>query len=139
MPSTGRKEQRRAAILYDADCGFCRWALGKLLAWDRHRCLRPVALQDPEAHTLLGAMDPERRMSSWHLVTPDGRVHSAGEAVAPMLRLLPGGRPLAALAAAFPRVIEQVFSFVASHRGRVGQLVRRGAAERADARIRERS
>jgi predicted DCC family thiol-disulfide oxidoreductase YuxK len=130
---------RPAAILYDADCGFCRWSLGKLLAWDRHRRLRPVALQDPEADTLLGAMDPERRTSSWHLVTPDGQVHSAGEAVAPMLRLLPGGRSLAALAAAFPRVIEQAYSFVATHRGRVGRLVRREAAERADARIRERS
>jgi predicted DCC family thiol-disulfide oxidoreductase YuxK len=58
-----------AAILYDADCGFCRWSLGKLLAWDRPRRLRPVALQDPEADALLGGMEEERRMASWHLVT----------------------------------------------------------------------
>jgi predicted DCC family thiol-disulfide oxidoreductase YuxK len=128
-----------AAVLYDADCRFCRWSLGKLLAWDRHRRLRPVALQDAEADALLGRMDPERRMSSWHLVTPDGRVHSAGEAVAPLMRLLPGGRPLAAFAAACPRLIEHAYAFVADHRGRFGRLVPRDAAQRADARIRERS
>ena len=35
-----------AALLYDADCGFCRWAAAKVLAWDRRGTLRPVALQD---------------------------------------------------------------------------------------------
>jgi hypothetical protein len=27
---------RRAVILFDNDCGFCRWSLSKLLARDRH-------------------------------------------------------------------------------------------------------
>src|SRR5262249_60221531 len=34
----------QAFLIYDPDCGFCRWCLGKVLAWDRHRTLRPVAL-----------------------------------------------------------------------------------------------
>ena len=29
---------RRAVILFDNDCGLCRWSLSKLLAWDRRRC-----------------------------------------------------------------------------------------------------
>ena len=33
-------------------------------------------------------------MASWHLVV-DGDVYSGGAAAAPLLRLLPGGRPLA--------------------------------------------
>ncbi|MDP9187873.1 MAG: DUF393 domain-containing protein, partial [Actinomycetota bacterium] len=64
----------RPAVLYDRDCGFCRWSLSKLLAWDRSGRLRPVALQDPEADRLLAGMPEEERMDSWHWVTGDGDV-----------------------------------------------------------------
>ncbi len=86
----------RSAILYDADCGFCRWALGWVLRWDRGRRLRPVALQDAEADVLLSEVEPELRMASWHLVDDDGTVRSGGDAAAPLLELLPGGGPAAA-------------------------------------------
>jgi predicted DCC family thiol-disulfide oxidoreductase YuxK len=111
----------RAAILFDSDCGFCRRSLERILAWDRRGHLRPVALQDPEADELLAGMDRERRMGSWHLVTADGRVYSAGAAFPPLLRLLPGGRPLAALTAAFPGVTERGYRWVARNRGRLAR------------------
>ena len=88
----------RAVILLDNDCGFCRWSLSKILAWDRHGHLRPVALQSPEADDLLEGMDPERKMASWHLVAPDGRTYSGGEAVSPLARLLQASAPIASLA-----------------------------------------
>lgn len=113
----------RAVVFYDQDCGFCRWATGKLLAWDRRGRFRAVALQDPEAGRLLPGMDRERRMASWHLLGPDGRVWSAGRAVAPLLRLLPAGAPLAALAAAFPRATDRLYDWTARHRGRLGALL----------------
>lgn len=106
-----------AAILYDRSCSFCRRSVERVLRWDRNRRLRPVALQDPEADELLGGMDEERKMASWHLVTADGAVHSAGAAFPPLLRLLPGGRPLAALAAAFPGATERGYRHVARTRG----------------------
>ncbi len=115
----------RAAILYDADCGFCKWSLGLFLKWDRHGRLRPVALQDPEADLLLGAMDEDTRMASWHLVMPGGAVHSAGRAVEPLMRLLPGGRPFAALARATPGLTDRAYALVARHRTPLGRLVRR--------------
>jgi predicted DCC family thiol-disulfide oxidoreductase YuxK len=118
------------AILYDADCGFCRWSLAWFLAWDRRRELRPVALQDPEADRLLGGMGKERKMSSWHLVCDDGRVWSAGAAFAPLLGLLPGGGPLAALVSRTPRATERLYRLVADNRSRLGWLGRIGA-ERA--------
>ncbi len=62
----------RVVILFDNDCGFCRWSLSKILAWDRHRRLRPVALQSPEADDLLEGMDPEPKLASWHIVTLGG-------------------------------------------------------------------
>jgi predicted DCC family thiol-disulfide oxidoreductase YuxK len=134
---------RRTTILYDADCGFCTWTTAKVLAWDRRRRLRPVALQNPEADALLGEMDHERKMASWHLVSPEGRVYSAGNAFPPLLQLLPGGRMPAAATSAFPGMTERVYSFVAARRGPLGRWLKRlgGAAvlERAERRIGERS
>ena len=104
-------------LLYDRDCGFCRSSLELVLAWDRRGRLRPVALGDPEADRLLADLDREQRMASWHLVAPDGARFSAGEAVAPLLRLLPGGAPAAAVAERFPALTEAAYRFVAAHRG----------------------
>jgi predicted DCC family thiol-disulfide oxidoreductase YuxK len=112
----------RAVLLFDSDCGFCRWATAKLLRWDRAGRLRPVALQSAEAETLLASIPAELRPASWHLVT-HGRVHSGGRAVAPLLRILPGGRPLAALAEVSPRATDAVYRWVVRHRGRLGRIV----------------
>jgi predicted DCC family thiol-disulfide oxidoreductase YuxK len=110
----------QAVILFDSRCGFCRRSVARFLTWDRHRRLRPVALQDPEADALLGGMDQEQKMASWHLVAADGSVYSAGAAFPPLLRLLPGGRPLAALAAAFPGLTERGYRWVARTHGPLG-------------------
>jgi predicted DCC family thiol-disulfide oxidoreductase YuxK len=110
-------------VLYDGDCGFCRWSMAKILAWDRRGRLRPVALQDPEAERLLAGMDPGRRMASWHLMTPDGAIRSAGAAAPPLLRALPGGRPLAAMAGAMPGLTERLYQFVSRHRGTLGRIL----------------
>jgi predicted DCC family thiol-disulfide oxidoreductase YuxK len=110
-----------------------------MLAWDRRRALRPVALQDPEAGRLLAGMGEEERMASWHLVDTDGVVRSGGAAFVPLGRLLPGGRPLSALAASFPRAAERAYRLVADHRTALGRLVTRGAAARARRRIEARS
>jgi predicted DCC family thiol-disulfide oxidoreductase YuxK len=116
---------RTFALLFDADCGFCRWATDRILAWDRGRRLRPVALQDAEAGELLRGVPYERRVASWHLVSPEGRVYSAGAAVGPLLRLLPGGTPLAAFADAFPRTTARAYAAIARNRGRLGRLLAR--------------
>jgi predicted DCC family thiol-disulfide oxidoreductase YuxK len=114
----------RAALLFNGRCGFCRRSVERILRWDRHGRLRPVALQDPEADELLGGMDEERKMASWHLVTADGTVYSAGAAFTPLLRLLPGGRPLAALTATFPGLTERAYRHVARTRGPVPRVRR---------------
>jgi predicted DCC family thiol-disulfide oxidoreductase YuxK len=113
----------QAILLYDSDCGFCRWAVDKLLSWDRRKGLHPVALQDEESRELLGGMREDERMASWHLVLPDGRVFSAGAAAAPLLRLLPGGPPLAAVLATFPCMTERTYRWVTRHRDGLGSLV----------------
>lgn len=113
----------RHTILYDAGCGFCRWSLHKLLAWDRRRLLRPLPLQDPEADRLLSGMAPARRMASWHLVSPDGAVRSAGDAVPTLLRLLPGGALPAAVAGALPGPTHRLYGWIARRRGVLGRVL----------------
>jgi predicted DCC family thiol-disulfide oxidoreductase YuxK len=113
----------RAVILYDDDCGFCRWSVAKILAWDRHDRLRPMTVQSQDAGLLLGDMDAATRLASWHLVAADGTVHSAGGAVAPLARLLPAGKPIAVLAETFPTPTAAAYRWLTRHRGRLGRIV----------------
>ena len=117
-------------VLYDADCGFCRWSLSVLLRWDRGGCLRPVALQHPEAGELLGDMAPGERMASWHLISPGGRRWSGGGALVPLLRLLPAGGVPAAFFARFPRLTDRSYRWVADHRSQLSRLLRRVSRRR---------
>lgn len=125
-------------VLYDAECRFCRWSLAWLLRWDRGRRLEPVALQDQRAGALLGGMSEAERMASWHLVGRDGSIASAGSAAAPLLRLLPGGRPLAAVAERFPGAVARGYGVVVAQRGRLGRWLSDRALRRAEAVIGER-
>lgn len=116
----------RVTVLYDEDCGFCRWSAERLRVWDRSDRLRFVAIQAPEGDALLSRVPPRERLDSMHAVTPDGRVWSAGGAAAPILRRLPLGRPLAAIADAVPGSTERIYRAVAARRTQVGRLL--GAA-----------
>ncbi len=122
-------------MLYDRDCGLCRWSLAQLLARDRRGRLRPIALGTPEADALLADLTPDQRAASWHLVAPDGRRWSAGAAAPPLLRLLPSGRAPAELVARAPRTTERVYRWVADHRSSLSRLIPGSAKRRADARI----
>jgi predicted DCC family thiol-disulfide oxidoreductase YuxK len=119
-------------IVYDGGCRFCRWSLGWVLRWDRHRRLRPLALATPEADRVLAAIEPERRAASWHLIDAGGAVRSAGTAAPDLLRLLPGGHPLAALLARFPRATDRAYRWVADHRSAFGRPLGDRAVARAD-------
>jgi hypothetical protein len=80
-------------------------------------------------------MPEQERMASWHLVLPDGRVRSAGAAFPPLLRELPGGAPLAALAERFPGAAERGYALVAGHRSLIGSGLPDGVRRWADATI----
>jgi predicted DCC family thiol-disulfide oxidoreductase YuxK len=122
-------------VLYDADCGFCVWAVSVLLAWDRHRRLRPGAIQSREGQELLAEIEPGERLSSWHLISPAGEISSGGSAFAPLLGLLPAGAPGAAAASAAPALGERTYGWVAAHRSALSTLVPAWAKRRARARV----
>ena len=106
-------EMPSATLIYDADCGFCRWSLAKVLAWDRRRALRPVPIDSAEGDRLLAGMPARERTASWHLVDPEGNLRSAGAAFAPLFRLLPGGGPLSSLAERLPRATQRGYRSIA--------------------------
>lgn len=74
-------------------------------------------------------------MASFHLVMEDGTVHSAGRALTELLRILPGGRVLAAAAGAVQPLTDAAYRLVASKRDRLGPLVSDAVKRRATARI----
>jgi predicted DCC family thiol-disulfide oxidoreductase YuxK len=127
--------QGRWAVLYDADCGFCKWTLSLLLRWDRAARLAPVALQRPEAAELLTELTPAERLASWHLISPSGERRSGGDALAPLLRGLPGGGLPAGIFARFPRLTARGYRCVADHRSQLSRLVPPGAKRRAGQRV----
>ncbi len=118
-------------VLYDADCGLCAWTVAGLLAWDRGGRLRPGAIQGTDGRRLLADLEEQERLSAWHLVGPDGARSSGGAAIAPLLRLLPGGTPLAAAASLAPGLSERGYRWVADHREGLSRLLPGRAKQRA--------
>ena len=131
-------QNQRWLVLYDGDCGLCKWLLAGLLRFDRAKRLRPVALQRPEAETLLADLEPAERMASMHLVSPDGTRTSAGAALPALLRLLSGGRFPAAVLGRFPRLAEAGYRWAATHRIGISRFVPQRVKRRAAERVRER-
>lgn len=116
-------EGDQAVVLYDEDCGFCKWSLNKILAWDRRGRLRPAAIQSKEGQRLLAIVPADRHLESWHLAQPGHPVLSAGAAAPPLFSLLPGGRPLAFLFRTFPKTTDRAYRYVADHRDGFARLV----------------
>ena len=122
-------------VLYDHDCGFCRWSIGRLLAWDRARRLRPVAIQSAEGQRLLADLTPAERLATAHAVDAAGRRTSGGDAMAPIAAVLPVGAPLAALGRRAPALARAGYRAVAGQRSLLGRLISDAAKARADQRI----
>jgi predicted DCC family thiol-disulfide oxidoreductase YuxK len=126
-------------VLYDRDCGFCRFSIGLLLAWDRRHAFRPVAIQSDEGALLLADLGAAERLRSAHVIGADGRPRSGGAVAAPILRRLPLAAPLAALAERAPELAERVYDAVAGRRSGLGRLVPAAAKRWADRLIAARS
>lgn len=125
-------------MLYDPDCGFCKWCMAQLLRWDRSRRLRPLALGSAEAERLLADLTPEQRIASWHLISPAGERRSAGAALPALLELLPGGRPPARALALAPGLTERAYRWVAEHRSQLSRAIPSSARRRAHRTLAER-
>ena len=117
-------------VLYDGDCGFCRWMVAWALERDRDGVLTVAPIQSPAGERLLADLEPAERLRSVHVVHDDGRRTSGGAAAREVLEVT--ARPLARLAAFSPRVTDLVYRLVAGQRSRLSRLVPRRAKLRAD-------
>ena len=129
MPASKTSSSGSAELLYDADCGVCKFLVARILDWDRAHRLHPLKLQDPRAAELLPGLTPEERMRSFHLVEPDGTVHSAEAGLAKLSDYLPG----------LPRFLGRGYWLVAGNRTKLGKLVPAAAKRQAERRIADRS
>jgi predicted DCC family thiol-disulfide oxidoreductase YuxK len=137
MPTAAQAPPTTAIVLYDRDCGFCRWSLAKVLDWDRAGRLRPLPIQSEEGRRLLDAAGiPEsKRLESWHLVHPDGRVESAGDAFPALFRMLPAGAPISAITKLLPGLSNRGYFLVARNRTLFGKPISQAMKDRATAKI----
>ena len=120
----------QTTVYYDADCGFCIWAVAVLLRFDRSGRLGVASIQG----ALDGALRDiprDRVLTSFHAVSRVGDRASAGAALTAVLRLLPALRWAGALSARVPRLTEWAYRWVADHRGRLARFVPEKAKARA--------
>jgi predicted DCC family thiol-disulfide oxidoreductase YuxK len=116
------ESRRDHALLYDDDCGFCKLCVRAILRLDHDERLLPVSIQSEEGQRLLTEVPPERRLDSFHLVTPGGTVRSGGAAAEPLASLLPGGHLPARAFRRYPGQTDAVYRWVARHRSTFGRL-----------------
>lgn len=111
-------------VLYDGDCGFCRWSVSVALRFDRHARLRPMPLQTPgvlDAHGI-AQQDAEKAL---HVVTPEGQVVRAGWALWAIVRELPWWRAVRVLwyIPRFAALADWGYYRVADNRDRLGRYL----------------
>jgi predicted DCC family thiol-disulfide oxidoreductase YuxK len=127
-----RSPRTAVIVLYDAECGFCRWATAWVIQRDSARALVTVPIQSPLGAELLADLHSSDRLRAAHVVWDDGRRHSGGAAAADVLGALRSTRVLAGVARSLPRTTNLIYGVVAERRNSVGRLVRASARQRAD-------
>ena len=125
-------------VLYDDDCGFCRWTVAWALRRDRAGVLDVAPIQSDTGERLLADLDPAERLRAAHVIHADGRRSSGGAALRDVLDALPGTRGRARLAGLSERATELGYRLVANNRSRVSRLVPKAAKARADELLAER-
>ncbi|HXP38001.1 MAG TPA: DCC1-like thiol-disulfide oxidoreductase family protein [Solirubrobacteraceae bacterium] len=119
-------------VLYDNDCGFCRWSIAWALRHDARQRLVAVPIQSQLGAELLAELDEDERLRSAHVIDEHGARRSGGAAAADVLSTLAPTRALGRLANLAPAPTSLLYGYVASHRHGVGRFVGVSARRRAD-------
>ena len=94
----------RPTLVFDSDCGSCTSFKSAISFLDARRRIRYVGLDVADMEGLLDSIPPDLRRRSFHLICPGGNVKSGAAAFSDLARLLPAGRPSAALLERSPPV-----------------------------------
>lgn len=121
----------RLTVLYDDDCGFCRWSVSQLRPLDRHGRFEFIPLQHatdhPDRPELAELARTHDLVAAIHVVRPDGDVRAGGGAMLEILDALPGGwllRPWALLPGV-EAIVDLGYRQVAERRNQVSALLGR--------------
>ncbi|MFI5278853.1 MAG: thiol-disulfide oxidoreductase DCC family protein [Gemmatimonadales bacterium] len=108
-------------LVFDGECAFCCRSIKLLRRWDKDGRLSYVPFQDSEALASLPPMPRRDLEQAMHLVAGPSVLRGAA-AVPAILRLLPGGTPLALLyrLPGVPWLAERVYATIARNRHRLG-------------------
>lgn len=109
-------------LIYDGDCSFCRSSVELLRRWDRRRELTFVPFQDHAALAPLPGIARAELEQAMHLVSPARAVFKGAAALPAILRLLPGGVPLALACRVpgAPGLLGRAYRAIARNRHRLG-------------------
>jgi predicted DCC family thiol-disulfide oxidoreductase YuxK len=132
---------RALTLLYDADCGFCRWSVAWILRRVPAGTIVPATIQSPQGDALLEAagVPVEDRLRSAHAHRagdPPQALRSGGDIVDLVGPLLQGatGRAAALGARALPGPLRRLaYGQVATNRIAIGRLVSKERRAEADA------
>jgi predicted DCC family thiol-disulfide oxidoreductase YuxK len=108
-------------VIYDADCRLCETSRQWIARWDRHRTLRFVHFEAPEAVRLQPDLEGSGCLAAFRFVDEAGLAWEGEAAAIHVLRRLPGGRPIAWLLS-IPGVYwlaRHSYHFIAAHRYRL--------------------
>src|SRR5579875_138134 len=105
-----RFAEERYHLVYDADCTLCSRFKRVVDFLDKYEKLDYVSLREAEACGLLDSIPNGRRHSSFHLVSPKGKVTSGSQAIPELVRLLPSGTIVSFLISHFPKA-ERILNF----------------------------
>jgi predicted DCC family thiol-disulfide oxidoreductase YuxK len=124
-------EPRPLVLLYDNDCGFCRWSVAWILRRIPCGALDPMPIQSESGQELLADIPAESRLASAWAVQ-DGHLSSGGDALIAALALAPRMRSIAKLAMRRRSTVNRMYSFVAANRHFFTRLLTRDARRHAD-------
>ncbi|MCM8794247.1 MAG: DUF393 domain-containing protein [Candidatus Omnitrophica bacterium] len=106
-------------LLYDEECALCVRFQAGIKERDRKDLIVPVGFTDPRIHEIVPQLSNEQLLNNFHLVAPDGRVASGGNALPELLCLLPGLRFLGLTLKVLPparRLSDRIYRRIAARR-----------------------
>ncbi len=100
-------------LIYDSDCGPCS-KFKRMVDWlDKFNRLSYLSLVSADERGLLDSLPRIQRHTSFHLISPEGKIQSGSRAIPDLVMLFPLGRPVAFLLRTAPGA-KNMTSFVYS-------------------------
>ena len=107
-------------LLYDRDCGICSAVSRWIRALDWRRRIRLQSIQS--SRSILVGIPEDRMLDALHVVSPDGRVTTGGDAVPTLIGAFPIGAGVERIlrgSAALMGVVHRFYGFLTRFRDRL--------------------